>query len=108
MITNRLKLPDYKPNHPYMLCILDKVEHLGIRKGFCMPFTINSDAIKIDGDFNNQNITLYHDISDIEVIFQSYEFLVNKNKPLITQEFINIINVSKLKPYSFTQLIHFP
>lgn len=49
---------DYKTNRSYMLCILDKVEHLDIRKGFCMPFTINSDAIKIDGDFNNQNITL--------------------------------------------------
>ncbi|MBI6875798.1 protease inhibitor I42 family protein [Clostridium aciditolerans] len=48
----------YKPNYPYMLYILDRVEYSGIRKGFCMPFTIDSDALKIDGSFNNQNIIL--------------------------------------------------
>ncbi|APM39849.1 protease inhibitor I42 family protein [Clostridium kluyveri] len=49
---------NYKPSHSYVLYVLDKADSSNIKKGICMPFTINSNATKIDESFNNQSITL--------------------------------------------------
>lgn len=43
---------NYNPAHGYLLCII------GSNGGTCMPFTIDSDSVKVDQSFNNKSITL--------------------------------------------------
>jgi|GEM_PF-2056865 len=43
---------NYNPAHGYLLCII------GSDNGTCMPFTINSDSVKVDQSFNSKSITL--------------------------------------------------
>lgn len=43
---------NYNPAHGYILCII------GTNSGTCMPFTIDSDSVKVDQSFNSKSITL--------------------------------------------------
>lgn len=43
---------NYNPDHGYLLCII------GSNSGTCMPFTIDSNSVKVDQSFNSKSITL--------------------------------------------------